>query len=415
MELVDRFGSPLYSGEKIQLSSPNAKKIVVDLMQQTRSLTKKDIKSWRSAWQLAINAENPNRNNLYNVYYDTDIDMHITGCIGQRLGVVLNQSFKIADVNTKKKDDKLTELFEADWFKDFILYSLQSRYWGHSLIELGQVLEVRGKKRFDRVVLVPREHVKPEFGVIVKNPSDEAKDGFPYLDSPMTAWVIPAGKPNDLGLFLKVAPGAISKRNMGIFWDTFGEIFGIPIRIAHTSTKDEAEHEQIESMLAKMGAASYGLFPEGTEIEFMEAQRSDSYMVFDKRIERLNREISKALLCQTMTIEDGASLSQSEVHLKMFERTVQSDADFVRDLVNNELIPRMQMHGFPLTDKHQFDWDYSIEYTPDQSRAVENMVLQYFQVDGKYFVEKYNIDITGERENPRQGERLKAEIPDFFD
>lgn len=414
MVLLDKYGDPLYNGERLSLKSSNAQQVVIDLARKTLNLTKKDIKYWRSAWQMAINVENPRRGKLLGVYYDTDVDMHVTGCIGQRTGVVLNQAFKVIDTRTRKKDDKLTEIFEADWFKDLMLNALLSRYWGPGALELGPVTTVRGKMRFDRLEVIPREHLAPEFGVILRDPSDDFKTGYSYINSPLTPWVIPLGKPGDLGLFLKVSPAAISKRNMGVFWDTFGEMFGIPVRIGYTSTKDATEIDEIENMLSKVGPGAYGVFPDGTKIEFKEAQKSDAFMVFDKRIARNNTEMSKGLLCQTMTLEDGSSLSQSEVHLKMFERVVASDADFVRDLVNNELIPRMQMHGFPLTDFHQFEWDYSVESTPDQCRAVESMLLQYYHVDPKYFVDKYNINITGERMATADPAQMKTDISGFF-
>jgi hypothetical protein len=44
---------------------------------------------------------------------------------------------------------------------------------------------------------------------------------------------------------------------------------------------------------------------------------------------------------QTMTIEDGSSLSQSQTHLQVFQNLVEDDADMLRDIVNNQLIPRM--------------------------------------------------------------------------
>ena len=49
-----------------------------------------------------------------------------------------------------------------------------------------------------------------------------------------------------------------------------------------------------------------------------------------------------------MTFEDGSSLSQSETHLKVFENLVESDCTMLRDIVNNQLIPRMVKHGFPI-------------------------------------------------------------------
>lgn len=68
-----------------------------------------------------------------------------------------------------------------------------------------------------------------------------------------------------------------------------------------------------------MGAAAYGLFPEGTTVDLKESTRADAFNVYDKRIDRCNSEISKGILTVTMTMEDGASLSQSEVHRKMLE------------------------------------------------------------------------------------------------
>ena len=100
-------------------------------------------------------------------------------------------------------------------------------------------------------------------------------------------------------------------------------------------------------MLSSMGAAAWGLFPEGTEIDIKETTRGDAFNVYDKRVDRANSEISKGLLNQTMTIDNGSSLSQSEVHLEVFENVIDSDADLVKDIVNDQLIPRMIKHGFP--------------------------------------------------------------------
>jgi hypothetical protein len=62
----------------------------------------------------------------------------------------------------------------------------------------------------------------------------------------------------------------------------------------------------------------------------------------------------------------------------------------LRDIVNNQLIPRMVRHGFPVKGL-RFDWDYSIDYTPEQQKAYEEMVLQHYKVKPQYFEEKYGI------------------------
>lgn len=180
------------------------------------------------------------------------------------------------------------------------------------------------------------------------------------------------------------------------FWDQFGEIFGMPIRIAKSTARDPKDRSRIENMLASMGAAAWGLFPEGTEIDIKETTRGDAFNVYDKRVDRANSEISKGLLNQTMTIDNGSSLSQSEVHLEVFENVIESDADLVKDIVNDQLIPRMIKHGFPLKGL-RFVYDESIDYTPEQQVAFETMIVDRYEVDPKYFIDKYNIPIIGEK------------------
>lgn len=372
------------------------KSMLIEIAQQSQSLTKKDIKSWRNAWQTAINADNPLRTVLYSIYVDVDTDLHITGAISQRKGEVKKKSFKVVDA-AGKENPEITELFEAKWFKSFVDLALDARYWGHSLIQLGDVVEINGKMRYKDSYLVPRLHVRPEHGVIVKEQSDDWQKGFNYREGPLSQWCIEAGNPFDLGLFLKLAPHQISKKNMAAFWDQFGELFGMPIRIGKTTTRDQKERSKIEAMLTDMGAAAWGLFPEGTEIEVKESTKGDAFNVYDKRIERCNSEMSKGILNQTMTIDNGSSLSQSATHLDVFENVVEADADMIRDLVNDELIPRMLLHGFPVQNM-RFNWDESVDYTPEQQVAIESMIMANYDVDPQYFVDKYNIKILGKKE-----------------
>lgn len=375
------------------------KSMLIELAVRTQQLTKKDIGTWRQAWQMAINAENPRRSLLYNVYTDVDVDMHLTGAIGQRKNMVLKKAFRLVDTSGKEVR-QATELLETEWFKDFMSHAIDSRFWGHSLIQFGDIITLGGKRMFEQVSLVPRRHVVPEMGIILRNADDELSKGISYRDSNLANWCIEAGKPHDLGLLLKCAPHALSKKNMMAFWDGFGELFGMPIRIGKTISRDPNEINKIEQMLGDMGAAAWGLFPEGTEIQIVESSRGDAFNVYDQRIERCNSEMSKGILNQTMTIDEGASLSQSQVHLQIFQNVIEADADMLRDLVNNRLLPFMNMHGFQVQGL-RFEWDDSIDYTPDQQKNIEQMLLDAgYEIDPSYFTEKYNIPIGARKTDP---------------
>ncbi len=401
---------------RLSKKDKQANKLLVDLQKQTEYLTKKDIGAWRMAWQRAIDVNNPNRVQLYNIYTDVEIDMHLSGCIGQRKGMVLKRAFRMVD-SEGKENKEITDIFESDWFVKFMNYVLDSRYYGYSLIQFGTPITVMNKMRFESIELVPRKHVIPEFGVIVRNINDTPQSGISYRDTELADWCIEAGDPYDLGLLLKCAPSALSKKNMLAFWDGFGEIFGMPIRIAKTTATDEKERSRIEEMLSRMGAAFYGLFQEGTDIEIKESSRGDAFNVYDKRIDRANSEMSKGILNQTMTIDSGSSLSQSEVHLEVFKNVVDADAQFLRNIINDRLLPFMEKHGFPVTG-YIFEWNDSVEYTPQEQINIEQMLINGgYEIDPNYFAEKYNIPITGRREPatlPTIEQRLTSGDPDFF-
>ncbi len=169
------------------------------------------------------------------------------------------------------------------------------------------------------------------------------------------------------------------------------------MRVAKTTTRDPKEWKRLEQMIQEAGSNLGMVTGMETEVQFVESGKGDAFNVYDKRIDRANSELSKLTIGQTMTIEDGSSLSQSETHLQVFENLVESDRDMLRDIVNNQLIPRMIKHGFPLKGL-RFEWDDAVDYTPEQQIAYETMVLNNFDVDPSYFADKYGMPVGDRRE-----------------
>lgn len=380
-------------------SARRIKKQLIDLQLATDALTRRDIADWREAWQMAINVNNPDRRALYDIYRDVDADLHLSGCRAQRSGFVIAKPFKITDAKGKEQPDA-HHYFDQEWFKQLCALVLESIYWGHSLIELGSVVtDGDGCPCLDGVKLIPRKHVIPEHHRILPQQGLQWTSGIDYTDPELSRWLIEAGQRDDLGLYLKAAIQTIPKKNMLAFWDAFGEIFGMPMRVIKTSTRDEKEQNRILDMADNMGNKQTVLLDTETDIQFIESARGDAYNVYNQRVDRANSEISKLIIGQTMTIEDGSSLSQSQTHLEVFENLVDKDADMLRDVINNQLIPRLVALGFPLQGL-RFEWDESESYTPEQQVAYEQMLLQHFDVDPKYFEEKYGIKVLGAKQSP---------------
>ena len=365
------------------------RRLVVDLMRQTESLTRSDLAHWRMAHQLAIDVENPQRVQLLRLYRDVELDGHLSGAVAQIRGMVKARSFMLVNADGEA-DDEALRMIDADWFKRVMDLWLDTRYWGFSLVQVGN--PDKETKRFGWVELVPREHVCPEHGRIVRIAGDHWSAGWDWRESDYAPYLLEMGRADDLGLYLKCARYTIPKKNVEQFWDTFAEMFGMPLRIAHTSSRDEKDRKKLMSMMEQMGSAAYAVVQEGTEVDVVENSKSDAFEVYDRRIERCDRELSKLVISQTMTIEDGSSLSQSETHIKILRNLIESIADGLRDFINGQVLPLMRRENF-FDGDYSFEWDYRLDYTPEQMTAVETMLLQHFEVDGKYFEDKYGVPV----------------------
>lgn len=392
--------------KKVAQARRDETRLGLQIERTTDALTRKDIADWRVAWQMAINVDNPNRQRLLDIYNDVQADAHLSGCVKQREGFVMSTPFKLVKAGGAE-DTEAKHYLEQMWFRELCKLVLESVYWGYSLIELGDIrTDGDGCACYDGVRLIKRKHVIPEYHRVIRNLGEDWRTGIDYREEPFAGWLIEAGQEDDLGLYLKAALHTIPKKNMLAFWDTFGEIFGMPMRVAKTTSRDPKTVKEISNIMKEGAAALSMVLPMDTEIEFVENAKGDAYNVYDKRVDRCNSELSKLIIGQTMTIEDGSSLSQSQTHLEVFENLVEADRTMLRDVVNNQLLPRMVKHGFPMRGL-RFEWDDATEYTPEQQKALEEMLLLHYDVDAKYFADKYGVPCTA-----RQEEAIEDEAPE---
>lgn len=97
---------------------------------------------------------------------------------------------------------------------------------------------------------------------------------------------------------------------------------------------------------------------------------------------------------------------------------VVDDVDNKRHVHNDRLLPLMLKHGFPV-EGYSFEWDDAVEYTPQEQINIEQMLVNGgYDIDPKYFAEKYNIPVLGKHEigvpATDLGRQLMAGDPDFF-
>jgi len=154
-------------------------------------------------------------------------------------------------------------------------------------------------------------------------------------------------EPYGLGLAHWLYWPVLFKREGIRFWLTFLEKFGAPTAVGKYGPN--ATHEERRKLLAATEAIQTDagvILPEGMVIELLEAARSGS-VDYKSLHDTMDETIAKVVLGQTMTTEDGASLSQAKVHLQVRADLVKADADLVSESFNRGPVAWLMQWNFP--------------------------------------------------------------------
>lgn len=91
-------------------------------------------------------------------------------------------------------------------------------------------------------------------------------------------------------------------------WSAFSEIYGIPIRLGryHSSASDQDKRTLLRAVKAIANDAA-AIVPQGMDVEFHKVEGSHGSAVFGELLDYVDRQVSKIVVGQTMTADDGSS------------------------------------------------------------------------------------------------------------
>lgn len=147
---------------------------------------------------------------------------------------------------------------------------------------------------------------------------------------PQKFWVMSSGadtddEPYGLGLAHQLYWPVYFKKQGIAFWLRALEKFGGPTAVGKYPAGSTLE-EQAKLLAAAQALRIDGavVIPEGMSLELLEAMRSTVDQAAFMR--QMNAAISKIIVGQTMTTDDGASLAQGEIHQEIREEITDADA-----------------------------------------------------------------------------------------
>ena len=362
------------------------KPIVHQLEVATIRMSSQDIGSWKKAIDSARSVINPNRKLLYELFDNIILDGH-TGSVAERrrINITNKKLHYIAKSGGQGGDTTNDITIETPWFYTLIGHLQDAKTWGHSLIELipknGVIADAK---------LVPRANVRPETGMLMKNPYDYT-NGWLYREDPYYSnYLIEAGGDKNYGKLMTAAQYVIYKRGGFGDWAQFAELFGMPFRVGKYNQYDDDARQKLSSALKEAGSAGYIIIPEGTSVEFPNPVKQGQSDIFKELIEVCNSEISKIFLGQTMTTDNGSSRSQSEVHERVEDAITLADMIEMEYMLNWEVKPKLQALGLRLPEG-KFAYAET-ENLPLETRInVDVKLANEIEIPDEYWYDTYGI------------------------
>lgn len=384
--------------------------LIQRIAQKQASQTARDMHHWRKAKQEATRIECPKRVQLYDLVTDLLYDTHLSSQMELRRDRSLAKPFSILNQDGKPDEDTTELLNKSNAFGELLRITLETPFFGHSLIEI-----LPDSERGFTVSLLPRRHVVPPLGLLLLDVSSD-KGIYYREDKGYGSSIIEIGYTDDLGILFDCAPATIYKRYAMASWSEFCEIYGIPPRVLKINTDDSEAMQRASVMMREMGSANWAIVDKDEDLSFASGM-SDNGAIFQQLISAAKEDISLKICGATLGQDTlHGNRSKEETGIELLEAKCRSDRRMVERVMNATILPALASLGI-IPDGLSFSYPQEEDREALWQRTLS--VIPYYNVDEEWLRNTFGIEITDAKSplsmlKAKEPTKLSADY-DFFD
>jgi hypothetical protein len=370
---------------------------------------RQDIKTWKAAYEMAMQAEYPTNAALQELYQDCMLDALLTSQIENRKRQLLGSQWNLTGANGEPNEESTNTARNMPAFGQLMHAVLDSHYYGYSLIELSvgvpnnelsvgvhtnrtQDLVGGSTNRNNRpliTITIPRTNVVPKLGRFLPDAADPGRYTQYRELREYGTWIleIDTGEP---GILNKAVPHVLFKRFAQSCWSELCEIYGIPPRVMKTNVQDPNMLNRAESMMRDMGAAAWFIIDETENFEWAETQDTNGD-VYNNLIRRCSEEIS-LLISGAVIGQDTANGNRSKetASQDMLWNLILADMEMVQTHFNHTILPALARigilpAGLMIKFEPEADLEALFKYTTG--------FLQHYTVPPDWILETFGVPV----------------------
>ncbi|MBS1535323.1 MAG: DUF935 family protein [Bacteroidetes bacterium] len=399
------FGGTFTLAAKEKTMTKQGTSYINTLVEKTVFQTRKDIKQWKDALDLAANVETPKRYAIYNIYKDIMLDMHLQSQVNNRMLKSLSQSFIFKDASGKINQE-LTDLFQNKRVVYMINKAiLESVFYGHSLGEL----DYKNNELVFNVV--PRTNVDPKKGLIYYDYTDDGKKVEYRNVNEYGSWLIEFGENDSLGLLNGVVPHVLFKKFAQSCWSELCEIYGIPPRVLKTNTQDRTLVSRGQKMMQDMGSAAWFIIDSTESFEWAKGVNTNGD-VYQNLLHFCNNEISMGISGANVGQDTkNGSNSKEQTSISILQDLIDSDLSLIEMYWNSIVIPALKSIGVITQD---VIYAYPPAEDLDKLWKMTTEAANFLEVDPNWVKNTFGVQVLGSKKTDPNQQTLKLSLDSGF-
>lgn len=274
-------------------------------------------------------------------------DLHYAAVLGTRKRAITGVEPLVISASSNKKDEDIAAavrdlVMQPQFVDDYLTDALDALGKGYSVVEIiwdRSATEWRPsayKWRDQRHFVIDQTDGRT---LRLKEPGNREGIDLPPFQFSIHRPKLKSGLPIRGGLARLVAWAFLFKSYTLKDWMAFLEVYGMPLRVGKFGRGSSHDDKKILLQAVRdISSDAAAIIPKEMDIEFIEAAGGSGNAVFGNKAEYLDKQISKAVLGQTMSTDDGASLSQATVHEDVRHDIARADARQIAATANRDVV-----------------------------------------------------------------------------
>ena len=366
----------------------------------------KTIDDWIMSVTSATDPDDPRRGLLYRFYQSLYNDEHLQTTIDNRVLPVQQAEFNLVDDNDNE-DTEAKKLLDRPWYHQLIRICFLHQLQGVSLADISHLDD---NLEISHVEEVPMSNYIPQQMIIVKEESD--KTGWSYKDGALEPYYVQFGNAWALGMLNELAVIILAKK-LGLgSWMNYIEKYGIPPVFVTSDRQDKKRLDELFEMMQDFRNNFFAVLSGNEKVEYGKEAGGNTTNAFLPLEERCDNQISKRLLGQTGTTENGAWEGTAEIHERVEKSRHEYDKMVFQFYFNYIIIPKLVKISpvYKPLERLKLKWDDTESLSITEYIEAINKLAYTFEFDHKEVAKKTGLPIIGQKKNPG-GEQQGGTLP----